>query len=334
MFLLRGRVSSFLALAIVLALVFAASAAADDNSGKRRDEPAKTKAKPEQAQKYVRPSDPSLYVGADTCKTCHEDMPTKGFYKSYEDSPHFVTTLDSKRGPEWHGCEACHGPGKAHVDGGGDKTKIFTFKGVSAADASARCLDCHEYGQEHANFGRSVHLQNNVGCVDCHDPHRPGETQFLMKQKQPTLCYGCHNEIKQQFTRTFHHRVNEGLVQCTDCHNPHGGFQVRQLRATDSQDTACFKCHTDKQGPFVYEHEAVRFEGCTACHTPHGNSNPRLLKRSQVNLLCLECHAFSADQGGPAATPTFHNQAQKYQACTMCHTAIHGSNTNKFFFQP
>ena len=81
-----------------------------------------------QAKKYERLTDPSLYVGAETCKTCHEDMPVKDFFKNYEASPHFVTTLDTKKGPEWHGCEACHGPGKAHVDGGGDKTKIFTFK--------------------------------------------------------------------------------------------------------------------------------------------------------------------------------------------------------------
>jgi DmsE family decaheme c-type cytochrome len=334
----RGCVPSLLPLApplaVLLALASTVMAATADDSAKPANKSGKSKPKQEQAQKYVRPADPSLYAGSETCKTCHEDMPTEGFYKAYENSPHFVTTLDTKRGPEWHGCEACHGPGKAHVEGGGDKSKIFSFKEVSAADASARCLDCHESGQEHANFGRSAHLQNNVGCVDCHDPHRPGENEFLLKEKQPTLCYGCHLEIKQQFTRTFHHRVNEGLVQCSDCHNAHGGFQVRQLRATHSQDAPCFKCHADKAGPFVYEHEAVRFEGCTACHAPHGNSNPRLLKRSQVNLLCLECHAFSADQGGPAATPTFHNQAQKYQACTMCHTAIHGSNTNKFFFQP
>jgi hypothetical protein len=58
-----------------------------------------------------------------------------------------------------------------------------------------------------------------------------------------------------------------------------------------------------------------------------------MLRRAQVNLLCMECHAFTAD-AGPAATPTFHNQAQKYQACTLCHTAIHGSNSNKFFFTP
>lgn len=284
-------------------------------------------------KQYVRQTDPSLYVGSETCKTCHEDMPVKGFFKSFEDTPHYVTTLDTKKGPEWHGCEACHGPGKAHVEGGGDKTKIFTFKGATAKEISARCLDCHQYGEEHSNFARSVHLQNSVGCTDCHDPHHAKESQFLLKEKQPTLCYGCHLDKKQQFNRPFHHRVNEGLVKCTDCHNQHGGFEMKQLRATGTQDLVCFKCHTDKAGPFVYEHAAVKIEGCAACHMPHGSSNPRLLKRAQVNLLCLECHAFSADAGAPA-TPTFHNQAQKYQACTMCHTAIHGSNSNKFFFTP
>ena len=286
-----------------------------------------------QTKKYERPSDASLYAGSEACKTCHEDMPSKGFYKNFEDSPHFVTTLDTKKGPEWHGCEACHGPGKAHVEGGGDKTKIFAFKEASASEVSQRCLGCHEYGEEHSNYGRSVHLQNGVACTDCHDPHHAKEGQFLLKASQPPLCYGCHLDKKQQFTRPFHHRVNEGLVKCTDCHNPHGGFLARQLRATASQDLVCFKCHADKAGPFVYEHESVKIEGCTICHTPHGSSNPRLLKLAQVNLLCLQCHSFAVD-AGPAATPTFHNLAQKYQACTMCHTAIHGSNSNKFFFTP
>jgi hypothetical protein len=27
-----------------------------------------------QEKEYARPTDPSLYVGSETCKTCHEDM--------------------------------------------------------------------------------------------------------------------------------------------------------------------------------------------------------------------------------------------------------------------
>jgi DmsE family decaheme c-type cytochrome len=268
----------------------------------------------------------SDYVGAETCKTCHEDI-----YKNFEKTPHWKTTYDTRGGAAKQGCEACHGPGKAHSETG-DKTKIFVFKGVSAKDASARCLTCHTYGEEHSNFARSAHLQNNVGCTDCHSPHHSTESQQLLKLKQPQLCYSCHLETKQQFDRAFHHRVNEGLVKCSDCHNPHGGFLTKQLRATAAQDTTCFKCHTDKSGPYVYEHKAV-VEGCVACHTPHGSSNAHLLKRSQVNLLCLECHSFTVDPAGGPATPTFHNQAQKYQACTLCHTRIHGSNFDRFFFK-
>jgi DmsE family decaheme c-type cytochrome len=285
-----------------------------------------------QIKPYEQPSDQSLYVGSETCKTCHEDMPSQGFFKNFENSPHFATTLDTTKGAQWQGCEACHGPGKAHVDGGGDKAKIFTFKDASAREISARCLECHQYGEEHSNYGRSAHLQNNVGCTDCHDPHHAKESQRLLKEKQPLLCYGCHLETKQQFTRPFHHRVNEGLVRCTDCHNPHGGFLTRQLRATSSQDVVCYKCHTEKAGPFVYEHLVVKTEGCVACHTPHGSSNPRLLRISQVNLLCLQCHSFNVDSGAPSI-PTFHNQAQKYQACTLCHVMIHGSNFSSVFFK-
>jgi DmsE family decaheme c-type cytochrome len=284
-------------------------------------------------EKYVRPTDASLYVGSETCKTCHEDMPSKGFYKRYEDSRHFVTTLDTKRGPEWHGCEACHGPGKAHVEGGGDKSKIFSFKSATARESSERCLDCHGFGEEHSNFLRSQHLKNNVGCIDCLSPHQPIVGEHLLKAAVPQLCYTCHLEVKPDFSKAFHHRVNEGLIACSNCHNPHGGFLTRQLRSTAAQDMVCFNCHTDKAGPFAFEHAPVKTEGCVACHTPHGSSNPRLLKRSQVNLLCLECHTLTVDSAAPAI-PSFHNQAQKYQACTLCHVAVHGSNSDRFLFKP
>jgi DmsE family decaheme c-type cytochrome len=87
-----------------------------------------------------------------------------------------------------------------------------------------------------------------------------------------------HVSAKADFAKPYHHRVNEGLVQCNDCHNPHGTGTVRQLTQPAERRRVCYKCHVDKQGPFVYEHVPVKTEGCSSCHTPHGSTNPRLLK--------------------------------------------------------
>ncbi|HMD39195.1 MAG TPA: DmsE family decaheme c-type cytochrome [Candidatus Acidoferrum sp.] len=281
---------------------------------------------------FVREQDPSLYVGSETCKTCHADMPSTGFFQKFEDSPHFATTLDTKKGPEWHGCEGCHGPGKEHVDGGGDKTKIFKFEDASAREINAVCLGCHVGGPQHMNTINSEHAKNEVSCISCHSPHHAKESEFLLVKSQPELCYTCHLTQKAQFDMPFHHRVNEGLVQCSDCHNVHGTVAPKQVRTSSTQDAVCFKCHTDKQGPFVYEHAPVKVDGCQSCHLTHGGPNPHMLKLSNLNLLCLQCHTTSSFSSAPGM-PSFHNQATLFQSCVLCHTAIHGSNFDATFFK-
>jgi DmsE family decaheme c-type cytochrome len=266
----------------------------------------------------------SKYVGADTCKTCHEDI-----YNSWEKTPHWKTTLDKECGASKQGCEGCHGPGADHVAGGGDITKIVSFKTLSREQASARCLSCHgdNHGQSH--FTTSAHADSAVGCLDCHSPHHAKEPQRLLIQSQPQLCYGCHTTQKAEFAKPYRHRVDQGLILCSDCHNPHGTGTVRQVKTLPNGDAVCYKCHADKRGPFIYEHVPVKTEGCGSCHTPHASTNPRLLRVSQVNLLCLQCHTVPTQ--GPAGPA--HNQSQKYQACTMCHMGIHGSNFSNVFFK-
>jgi DmsE family decaheme c-type cytochrome len=273
-------------------------------------------------------SEASKYVGAETCKTCHEEI-----YNAWEKTPHWKTTLNPKGGPSKQGCEGCHGPGADHVAGGGDKTKIFVFGGKSRQETSARCLTCHGEAHEQSHFAQSAHSSSDVGCLDCHSPHHAKGGEFLLVQEQPQLCYGCHTSAKADFAKPYHHRVNEGLVQCVDCHNPHGTATVRQLRSLPSGDAVCYTCHVDKQGPFVYEHVPVKTEGCSSCHSPHGSTNPKLLNVMPVSMLCLQCHTFSTTltAGGPSGPG--HNQSAKYQACTMCHTQIHGSNFSNVFFK-
>src|SRR5690348_15764106 len=204
---------------------------------------------------------------------------------------------------------------------------------MPAAEVNRRCQSCHQASLENSNFLRSVHAANGVSCLSCHSPHHAAEPSYLLVKAQPTLCYGCHTQQKAEFARPFRHRVDAGLLQCTDCHNPHGSTVERQLRTNAAGDfPICTRCHTETQGPFVFEHVPVKTEGCTSCHTPHGSTSPRLLRVANVNILCLQCHTPTAGSGVPAL-PTFHNQATKYQACTMCHNQIHGSNFDEFFFK-
>ena len=268
---------------------------------------------------------PDEFVGADVCAACHEDIG-----KKFAQNPH-------SRMAELHGqagvtCEGCHGPGKAHVDGGGDVTKIFNPAKASAREVDSKCLSCHE-GQ-HENYPHSAHSESNVSCLGCHSIHASTTAEYLLKTDQPKLCFQCHTDIKPQFNMPFHHKVEEGLVLCSDCHDPHGTFRAKGLKASAQQDAVCTKCHTETAGPFVYEHDVVKTEGCVACHTPHGGPNPRLLNRANVNTICLQCHSPSPNfTTGPPMGPA-HNQAAQYQSCTICHTSIHGSNVSNVFFDP
>src|SRR5262249_60270355 len=85
----------------------------------------------------------------------------------------------------------------------------------------------------------------------------------------------------------------------------------------------------ERGGAVGYERVRVRRGGGGSCPRAPGSTTPRLLRVSQVNLLCLQCHTFpSLSPQGPT-----HNQSTKYQACTMCHAAIHGSNASNVFFR-
>jgi DmsE family decaheme c-type cytochrome len=186
------------------------------------------------------------------------------------------------------------------------------------------------------NAINSIHTQNNVSCISCHSPHMPQTKEFLLAKAQPELCYSCHLQQKAQFEMPFRHRVNEGLVQCSDCHNPHGTVGPKQVRTSAIQDAVCFTCHTDKQGPFVFEHEPVKIEGCASCHIPHGGANVHMLRVSNVNLLCLQCHTNSlmnGKTGNAPGTPSFHSQQTFFKSCTLCHVQIHGSNFDPTFFK-
>jgi predicted CXXCH cytochrome family protein len=292
------------------------------------------------------------YVGSETCKACHEDQ-----FKAFDKTKHAKLPTIASWKDKAKGCESCHGPGSKHVEDPTVKGSIISFVNKNSKTIAETCLACHAGKESHNNFRRGEHWRNNVGCTDCHSVHGPDQPKLAqgsitftgraselrpnqvdraqLKQSEPQLCMTCHNETKAQFTKPFHHKVLEGTMNCSDCHNPHGGFEAKQQRLAVGADAACVRCHTNKQGPFVFEHAPLKIEGCSACHTPHGSANPKMLKRSSVRQLCLECHSSITEQLA-SDVPSFHNQTGsggKYQNCTTCHAAIHGSNAHKAFFR-
>jgi DmsE family decaheme c-type cytochrome len=255
------------------------------------------------------------YVGIDTCVQCHEDV-----VKEWKHTPHAASS---------QGCEGCHGPGKAHVDGGGDKTKIRVFKTLSARDSSATCMECHnKAGQKH--WMGSTHDSRKIACTTCHNPHPKGGMvpKALLVKPQMLLCTSCHLQKKAQLLRPGHMPLREGQMQCTSCHNPHGTPNDKMLLQT-SVNQNCYTCHAEKRGPFLWEHAPVR-ESCLNCHDAHGTNNEKMLK-VKTPLLCQQCHQTSSHPG-----PAYPAQSRYAfnQGCLHCHPSIHGSahpSGNRFF---
>ena len=273
-------------------------------------------------------ANPADYVGSETCATCHADVA-----KKFGSSPHSKISL--MHGNAQGGCESCHGPGRAHVESGGDVTKILQISKASSKTVDETCLGCH--AGTHPNFERSPHGKAGVSCTSCHSVHNPtAPVNLLRASTQSRLCFTCHSDVKPAFSQPFHHKVEEGLMQCSDCHDVHGSFREKNLKTTADQNAVCTKCHAETRGPFVYEHPVVKSEGCSTCHSPHGSPNPRLMNVAFVNTLCLQCHSATNTSAFPnAVSPSgpVHNQSLNYVSCTTCHTQIHGSNANVAFMK-
>ena len=333
-----------------------------------------TKEKPQADAARRHPSVPAgaQYVGQETCQACHAPQ-----HANFQKTVHSRLDRDSSWKGKVTGCEACHGPGSAHVElmaqvPEGQKPAqpsgqlaIRSLKQENEPDKqiSDTCLACHSGKEEHNNFRRGEHWRNNVGCTDCHYSHEPtprparpeshtllnaaGQRRVdtgvlrLLRDSEVSLCLKCHTEQRAQFTMPFRHKVLEGLMKCSDCHNPHGGFETRQQRLATGTDAVCNKCHTDKMGPFVFEHSPVKVEGCAICHTPHGSNNPKLMTRSHVFQMCIECHTnvqqitLGEGEGAPAppSGPAHDLTQERIRNCTTCHVMIHGSNSHNFFFR-
>lgn len=241
------------------------------------------------------------------CVDCHTDT-----VNAFKATPHANSPA---------GCVGCHGDSQAHLAAGGGKGTMRNFKGISAREASAVCLTCHDKGAQ-KHWEGSTHDSRNVSCITCHEPHPSGPApKALLRKPQFELCTSCHLQKKAALMRSSHMPMREGKVVCTSCHNPHGTPYPRMLPQV-SVNQNCYSCHADKRGPFLYEHAPVR-ENCLNCHDAHGTINDYSLK-VKMPMLCVQCHNGFAT-GGMGNAHASRDRYALNQSCLNCHPMIHGS---------
>lgn len=126
------------------------------------------------------------YVGAGTCKMCH-NKPDKGAqYTKWQESKH----------------------SKAYSDLASDKAKeLGSAGGIANPQESAECLKCHVtgYGADASRFEKKYKQEDGVGCESCHGAGKDYKNIKIMKDVEqakaaglliPTeeTCKKCHNE--------------------------------------------------------------------------------------------------------------------------------------------
>lgn len=267
---------------------------------------------------------------ASDCESCHD----KALSPAYNKSAH--AKVDQS-------CAKCHNNVAEHfkAQSSGEKGPVPTMKGRKASDINDSCLSCHQKNNQ-ASYDGSMHSRRNVACVSCHSVHSPKSATAQLKTKnEAETCFSCHKTERAKMQRTSHHPVREGKMACSSCHNPHEGERPKMIKA-ETVSELCYQCHTEKRGPFMFEHAPVR-EDCVSCHDVHGSNHKRLLVQ-KAPTLCWNCHLtgsghfgsgdnYSTEKGVPAAptgAPSGYPTANSRfvgRACLNCHINIHGSNS-------
>ena len=297
--------------------------------------PAPAQKAPAAAAPAAPPALPEGYVGAETCKGCHEEQ----FAKFSHTRMGRLFLHQPRNSTEGLACESCHGPGEAHVNAGGGKGKggLITFAKDDKTPVDKRnaiCLSCHTKGNRLFWQGSS-HESRGVACTNCHKVmEEVSPKNQLAKETVVDTCGTCHVQKMATLMRSSHmplavpNTTGGGLIKdfkmtCTSCHNPHGTVTPALLKEASVNQT-CYTCHAEKRGPFLWTHAPVQ-ESCANCHDPHGSNHQYMLKIAKPRL-CQQCHIETRHPTNPYGRDTGSLRFVLGRSCTDCHANIHGSN--------
>lgn len=303
------------------------------------------------------------YVPDETCRTCHARQ-WEGWSKTRHGK--LSGTQPSKTEAASPGCQDCHGPARAHVQGGGKKEYI------SISFRSGSCGQCHE---EYDEWQKSRHSDGYpfgykeiaepllLNCARCHYPRGYADALNLARQtgqhfgevefKKPVKPGG---PLAFDFSKL---PVKDGEgISCQACHDPHPDDQpVRASLRSGGNSTACNTCHEAKWqnvtlegtageigSAFEYPGEDYKFDNphntpdkCVLCHMNKGTT-----EKDQNGVRALGGHTWRMRDAGPNGilggfgprpddpdherVPGDQDDILNTAACAQCHSYVFDFN--------
>jgi len=241
------------------------------------------------------------------CAECH----VTGYAKNYDARARTYSSVQSEIGV---GCEACHGPGEAHV-AWAKAPDTYDESRFTGTGSKALAVDF-------ANAGPEVQIEV---CAACHARRQsltsqgsaPGEA-FLDNFVPALLRSGLYHADGQILDEVYVYgsflqsKMHAQGVRCTDCHEPHG------LGTRAEGNALCTGCHNPEGNPRfptlklgLFDSPSHHFHGaegeganCVDCHMP---------ARTYMGVDPRRDHSFRVPR------PDLSVRLDTPNACTRCH---------------
>jgi predicted CXXCH cytochrome family protein len=249
-----------------------------------------------------------------------------------------MNTLQNTWGEAGIGCEACHGPGRDHALGKGDKTKIIASR---EADICGQCHggnDVQTGGKLMADGTKwvvgykpgmklsdvpglqltpvdpkKVPPDSNVTANHLRDynmwaasGHSKALSAIIKNDKATADCYGCHSAEGfaaklEGKTVDLANKQKFNTLSCVTCHEPHNSDNPRQLVL--EPEKLCVSCHT--QEATIKGRGAAGIEETKGVHS---------------GISCIQCHMTESNHLMHVIRPDDPDLKEKRaDSCTSCH---------------
>jgi predicted CXXCH cytochrome family protein len=261
-----------------------------------------------------------------TCVNCH----ATNLVKHYSAATDTYATTWTEMGI---GCEACHGPGQAHIADPGHKM-IFSTNAATSRQIFDACGYCHgnknnmffgfRPGDRYEDYALPFLISQPIPANDPQGDFWPDGRPSRFNRPQALTLTGC---------------FQSGQATCTSCHRMHGSANAHMLKVpvetpegghTRQSDQLCTQCHAVGAGgpsgaagaPIgdlsAHTHHAPASQGsrCIECHM--SDVNWRLITRRRDHTFQPPVPEMTARYGVPNACTSCHeDKSPEWAATTM-----------------